>query len=66
MYAEGAADAADLNEHFEEIGPGCEEFTELVQHNQQGRQRLQRRTRRSCPLVTIAVGEVAARTKKFL
>lgn len=59
MYAQRPADTADLHEHLDEVRFGGQEFTELVDHQHQGRNRLQRRARRPRLLVVVDVGVVA-------
>lgn len=66
MHTERAADASDLQEHVDEFGPGGQQFTELIQDDQQGGQRLKRCPRHPCSLIGADIGEVAAGAQEFL
>ena len=66
MHAERAADAADLDEHVDEVGLGGEQFAELVDDQDQRRQRLQGGTGGARLLVVVDVGVVARRPQQLL
>ncbi len=66
MHPQGAADAADLDEHVDEVRLGGEEFAELVDHQDERGQRLQRSTGGARLLVVVDVGVVAGRAQQLL
>ncbi len=66
MDAQGAADAADLDEHVDEVGFGGEEFAELVDDQDEGRDGLQGGAERAGLLVVVDVGVVACLTEQLL
>ncbi len=66
VHAQRTADTADLHEHLDEVRLGGEQLAELVDHQDEGRDRLQRGTRRACLLVVVDVGVVARVAEHFL
>lgn len=66
VHAQRTADASDLDEHVDEVGLGSEEFAELVDHEHERGERLQRSTGGACLLVVMDVGVVARGAQKLL
>ncbi len=66
VHAQRTADAADLDEHVDEVGLRRQQLAELVDDQHQRRQRLQRGAGRAGLLVVVDVRVVARRTQQLL
>lgn len=66
VHAQGAADAADLDEHLDEVGLRGEQFAELVDDDDERGERVQGVSGGAGLLVVVDIGEVARLAQEFL